>query len=508
MTPVLSLPARDTTTQPRQASPVSARQALALVVCISVAMRLLWVAVEPPNMDEGYHYLYAAHPDWSYFDHPPMMMLVIRAGLELCGGEATFFSLRLGFVLLGAGSSLLLAAFTSRWFGAWAGVYAALLWNLTPFFGLVAGGQAMPDGPFLFFALLTMIALAHALINVPGKTLPWVWVGLAWAGALLSKYHAVFLPAGAVLYMLLTPQGRRQFLAPGPYLAVVLGVIGFAPVIYWNATHYWASFAFQAGRAVGTEFRPHEVVFMVLGQMGHLTPWLWATMVLMLVGMVRGWRRLTQIEQLLTCLAVVPLAFFLAVSCVRQVCPHWPLIGFVPLMPLAGRLHVEWSERWPRAIRRALLAWSAALVSVAFLYAAHCHQPLIALDNDPALDQRGWPELAAELDARGLIGEPDTFAFTTCWHDSGQLGFALGNRMPVLCCNPTDARGFPYWSKAEDWVGKNGILITFDDNFHELAYLAPFFRRTELVAEFPMTPVRQVRVYRCIEQLQPCPYRR
>ena len=30
----------------------------------------------------------------------------------------------------------------------------------------------------------------------------------------------------------------------------------FSPVLIWNATHGWASFAFQGDRAVGLRFRP------------------------------------------------------------------------------------------------------------------------------------------------------------------------------------------------------------------------------------------------------------
>ena len=94
---------------------------LALVIGISLVLRLLWAALIMPTIDEGYHYLYAVHPDWSYFDHPPMVMVVIRAGLELCGGAVHNLSLRLGFVLMFAGSTWVLARFTAHWFGPGAG---------------------------------------------------------------------------------------------------------------------------------------------------------------------------------------------------------------------------------------------------------------------------------------------------------------------------------------------------------------------------------------------------
>src|ERR1700677_4631702 len=90
-------------------APMTARRALALVIGISLVLRIFWAALIMPTMDEGYHYLYTVHPDWSYFDHPPMVMVVLRAGLALCGGAVNNVTLRLGFVLMFAGSTWVLA---------------------------------------------------------------------------------------------------------------------------------------------------------------------------------------------------------------------------------------------------------------------------------------------------------------------------------------------------------------------------------------------------------------
>ena len=65
---------------------------------------------------------------------------------------------------------------------------------------------------------------------------------------MLSKYHAVLLPVGALLHIVCWPQARQALRKPGPYIASAIGLILFAPVIAWNASHGWASFAFQGGR--------------------------------------------------------------------------------------------------------------------------------------------------------------------------------------------------------------------------------------------------------------------
>ena len=484
--------------------------ALVVIVLGALVIRLAWVAIMPLNKDEGYHYLYSVHPSWSYFDHPPMMMLVVRGGLEICGGAVNFLSLRLGFVILSTATSWVLARWTARQFGEWAGVCAALWWNLAPFYSLGAGGQAMPDGPFLFFALLTMVALTRALIDSPNRTVPWIFVGLAWAAAMLSKYHGIFLPAGAVLYILLTPNACRVLITPGPYLAVLIGIAGFTPVLYWNATHGWASFMFQGERALGTSFRPQELATMILGQMGFLTPGLWAALVYVLVLHLRRWQTVKPEERLMVCLAIVPLAFFLSVACVRKVHPHWTLLGFLPLMPLLGKQFVDWYRSWPKLSVGITAGWAVCFVLLAFLFAGHARFGLVTLDRDPAADQGGWESLAKRLDALGVVDKPNTFLFTGNWHESGQIGFALAGRSPVVCYSTYDARGFALWSRPDDWVGKDGILISFDNLPWEPQDFAPYFDRVELLDDFWMTrsgqPLRPVRVFHCSRQLKPFPF--
>lgn len=179
--------------------------------------------------------------------------------------------LRIGFIALFAGSTWLLARLTTRCYGELAGFLAALALNLTAYYGLAASTFALPDGPLLFFWLLTIDRLTIAMnltaphenevrgtigerrgarqSTTPSDLLPWLWVGLAWGAAMLSKYHGIFLPMGAFFYIVLHPPARRWLAHPGPYIAAAIGLLVFSPVIVWNATHGWASFLFQGGRA-------------------------------------------------------------------------------------------------------------------------------------------------------------------------------------------------------------------------------------------------------------------
>ena len=495
----------------RLAGPIGPRLALVAVLAASVLLHLVWGAALEASNDEAYHFLYTTHPDLSYFDHPPMTAWVAKAGLLLCGNEVSPLSLRLGFVLMFAASGWVLARFTARWFGDWAGVYAAILLNVSGYYA-AAGGFALPDVPYLFFALLTMWALSEALVAKPGEFAPWGWVGLAFGAALLSKYHAVFLPAAAGLYLLVTPGARRILLTPGPYLAIAVGFALFAPVLAWNANHGWASFRFQGGRAVGSGFQPEGLLASLLGPVLYLLPWVWYVLVAALVARVRHFRSVAGIDRLLVCLAVVPLTFFVVVSCFRWTLLHWPLVGFISLYPLAGAKWAEWAAAHPRWSRRAVALMVAAVLAGAAVGYAQARHGVFRFEGgkDPLADVSGWESVAAELEAREFLAKPQTFVFTTKWYDSGQLAFSLRGRVPTLCYNPGDARGFAFWSTPEQWVGWTGYLVTTEDDEWEVEMVRPYFTRVRKVAEFPMTrggvPFRTVRVWRCVNQKYPFPF--
>jgi dolichyl-phosphate-mannose-protein mannosyltransferase len=346
---------------------------------------------------------------------------------------------------------------------------------------------------------------------------------LAWGGAMLSKYHGVFLPLGAALYVLLHRPMRRWLVQPGPYLALGLGLVLFSPVIVWNAGHGWASFLFQGGRAVGSGMvRPDYLTVALLAQAVYLFPWIWVPLVVILFRECRQWRRSAVAhERLWLCLAVVPLGVFTLVACFRPVLPHWGLIGLVALLPILGR---NWSarlEKRPELTRRILAVCAAfSLVFLAFtivefrfgmLQRGHDGRGgLIEGRNDPTLDLYGWDQVAGRIKQLGLIDKPDTFVFTRYWYQSAQLAYALGREHAVLCYNADDPRGFAFWSRPEDWVGRDGILVVVGEPDAQSRYFGRWFTHVEMVSDFWVErcgkPVRRIGLYRCVQQRVAYPF--
>ncbi len=499
------------------------RRALFILVVSSALVRLIGASALGLGNDEAYHYLYAVHPALSYYDHPPMMAWVEMAGLALAGGQASAWALRIGFIAMFAGSTWILARFTARAYGEWAGFVAAFALNVTGYYGLAAATFALPDGPLLFFWLLTLDRLSVALDEPSGARLrPWVWVGLAWGGAMLSKYHAVFIPAATALYVVLHRPMRRWLFRPGPYLAFGLGLIVFSPVIIWNARHGWVSFLFQGGRAVGSVLpRPDYLAGALLAQASYLFPWIWVPLFVVLLRQRRDWRRLSASEGLMVCLAVLTLTVFTLVACFRPVLPHWGLIGLVPMLPILGR---NWSQRLrkkPEPTRRLFAACAGFSVLVLALTIAehrfgwlqrgsHGGWGLVDARTDPTLDLYGWNEVAARIKQLGLVDDPGTFVFARYWYQCAQLAYALGPDHSVICYNTEDPRGFAFWSRPEDWVGRDGILVIVGEREAWPRYFGRWFTRVEPIAEFWVErqgkPVRRIELHRCTRQRLAFPF--
>ena len=428
------------------------RRWLWVLIVVSGVLRLAFAWSVGPGNDEAYHALFAIHLDWSYFDHPPMMALIARLGMLLSDGRLSIGAMRVGFILLGAGSTWLMARLTARFYGQRAGLIAAFLLNATVYYGVATGTFILPDGPLLFFWLLTLDYMATAFLT-PGRLGPWLGVGFAWGCALLSKYHAVFLPMGATLYMIFEPTARRRLREFGPYLAFGLGLLMFSPVVWWNSTHGWASFAFQGERAqAGGGFRADFLALAVLGQVAYLLPWIWLPLWIALIRAGRVSRHSgASAERFFLTQAAVPTLIFLLVSTQRMILPHWSLVGMIPAFPLLGR---DWASLNLRTLRRrvVILAIIPVLGMVCFVAEAQwgvlqkgAKHGLGLLDpaNDPTVDMFGWDQVANELRNRGLLDHPNTFLFTSKWYHSGHLAFATENCIPILPCNPARAHPSP-----------------------------------------------------------------
>ncbi|PZW50930.1 4-amino-4-deoxy-L-arabinose transferase-like glycosyltransferase [Humitalea rosea] len=382
------------------------------------AARLAATAVLPLAPDEAYYRIWSRALAWGYLDHPPMVAAWIRAGTLVFGDTA--FGLRvMGPVGLGLASLALWDAgrrlFPER---PEAGVWAAALFNTTLF---VNAGAVLvtPDTPQMVFWCLSLWALARLHASQDGRW--WLAVGGMAGLTLLSKYTAVLLGAGIVLWVVLAARHwlRDWRLWVGGLLAVAV----FAPVIAWNAAHGWASFAKQGGRA-GTEATHPGLRFvweLLGGQIGLATPLVF----LLCVAGVAAFRR-RPAGGLLAALVLPGAALFLWQSFGSRVQGNWPAILYpAACLAAAGCLGPGW-DRW----RRPAVGLGLTLVVLGFVQAAWGPLPL-PRRQDPSLARLGgWPGFVAEVEAARRAGGYGFIAAEE-YGLAGELAFLLPG-VPVV----------------------------------------------------------------------------
>src|SRR5205814_6179828 len=254
-------------------SPSDARLArdTTLAVLALVALRLVAAAWTPLTFDEAYYWMWSKHLASGYYDHPPMVALVIRLGTMIAGD--TELGVRLVSILLALPMSWAVYRATAILFGSMRlAATATILLNVT----LMAAVGTMivtPDAPVLVASCFVLFALAKVLET--GRGAWWLAAGAAVGAALLSKYTALFFGPAIAIWLVIVPKLRHWLVSPWLYLGGMVALALFSPVILWNADHHWVSFIKQIGRARIEDFRPAFIAELIPTQVVFATPLVW-----------------------------------------------------------------------------------------------------------------------------------------------------------------------------------------------------------------------------------------
>jgi 4-amino-4-deoxy-L-arabinose transferase-like glycosyltransferase len=348
---------------------------------------------------------------------------------------------------------------TAALFGAWAGLWAAVLANLCPVIGVTAGTWVLPDGP-LFTALLGATLCLIGALPAEGRA-AWGWwlgAGICSGLALLSKYSAGLTILGAIGFLLTQRESRRWLRRPHPYVAGLAALLVFSPVLLWNARNGWVSFLFQGGRAEG-RFNLLGPVLTLAGSALFLLPWIWLPLVVCGFDAVRRGPA-DRGSWLLVSLAAPPIVFFTLVSLWGRVLFHWAAPGYLMLLPLLGDAIARRQGR-----RRWLVATAAIVILGVAVVGSEVRfdwLPVVIGDfrpgKNPALAAVDWTSLSQELAERGLLNRPGLVVAATRWLDAGKIDYALGGRVPVICLG-SDPREYGIIAPVGDYAGADVLIV-------------------------------------------------
>jgi 4-amino-4-deoxy-L-arabinose transferase-like glycosyltransferase len=413
--------------------------AVAALVAAMTALRVIYASVIDLRTDEAYYWTWSKENVLSFLDHPPMIAWFIRFGTAIFGD--TNLGVRFAGIVAMLATQLLLADIVRRLtHDVRAVMFAVLMPEAALYYGLLMA-KVSPDVALIPFAVAMVWALVRLTESNDGRW--WLAAGLFAGLALLSKFTAVML-LPAVLAFMLVPNWRRRWLtSPYPWLAALIAVVVFLPVLSWNAGHDWASFRFQFVRAIAT----HELSFRTVGEFIGLQFGLVGIILLPVVlsGVAltawRGYRRGDAIAILLSTCVIVPFGYFFWKSLSLRVGDTWPMflwpIGFAAV---ALNIAILPREGWPAWLIKSTVPWTVAgiasgivFVVLVFLYSTVCPWNLIGR-TDPIGGEAGYEQVVnraqAELQKIGA-----TWIATSDYRTYAMLRWYFRDRVPVIEIN-------------------------------------------------------------------------
>lgn len=288
------------------------------------------------TVDEAHYVLYGKIPDFSYFDHPPLVGWV----------QAFFQMFSLHHLVQARISSILISLLTSvlalnflknRGTTERHAQLAVLALNLTPMFNAMSVAL-LPDT--LLMPLTLLIVSTTEKILGRSSFSNWLQLGL-WLGlAGLSKYTAALYVAALILVFIY--RGRiKELLKPQLWLGVAVAALVVSPVIYWNIKNGWISLKYQGDHV----FSFDSSIFRNLGAsvLIQLISWGIGPFLLTLsvfFFMVLRFKQLKPYQLTLIFLSVF-LGFFIYIGLSTPLLPHWMLIFFVLGLPVAVAFLLE-----------------------------------------------------------------------------------------------------------------------------------------------------------------------
>ena len=408
---------------------------LIVLLVVSAIVRGVLAAWLEFGNDEVYYWTYALYPDWSHFDHPPMVGWVIQLFSLNLLFDSEFF-IRLASVVIMTANTYIIYRIGKDLKDATTGLYAALLYTASIYAFVITGIFIMPDTPLMLFWLLAVwTAIKYFLVKVPepveGPTdsemvlrqaqQPWllIFFGLFTGLAMLSKYSGVFLWVGMGLYILVF--NRKLLKNPYLYLSLLISAFCCIPILYWNIKYNFASLSFHGERVGGGALNFSTFGTELAGEFFYNNP---VNFVLAIIAVVAAFKKRLNLEKsaqrLILCIALPMIALFWVFSLTRPTLPHWNAPAYVSLILLSAAYLKDKHETLPQSIIAALsvllitLVVGVAEIKTGFIPLDKHTEPEQIGRDDFTVDMYGWRQLGekfadfrAQKIAEGVMNEED-----------------------------------------------------------------------------------------------------
>ena len=445
--------------------PAQARDARRLfwtLFALVLATKLLVAARLPVFVDEAFYWLEGQHLAPAYSDLPGLTAWLARLGVTLGGDNA--LGLRLPFLLIAALVPWMVVRVTARDYGEAYGWQAGSFALLLPLAGTL-GLLALPDAPMALATLLCIDAGARLLRRVSAGASLELALGLT-VGA-LSHYRFIAVIGVGLVALLLLADGRKLLRDARVWTAIAIGAAAWTPLVAWNLDNADAGLRFQLVDRHPWSFHVEGLWFIAI-QALLVTPLLFVALA------VAGWRgnksaspvsRYFALLGGLVVLGFFGLGFF---ADTERVSFHWPLPGYLALVPLLPAVLAA----WPRWLRGA--TWGLAGLGLVAMLGYYVAVSIPEVRSRAATEKwypsnfAGWDELAETVRLVRSQMPEDTRIVAGNFKLGAELGFALDDPRIAVLDHPLNhkhgrAPQLRLWGLAtagrEDWGDAPVLLV-------------------------------------------------
>lgn len=380
------------------------RYVIYLIIISTIIRGLLAWILELGN-DEVYYRLYALYPDWSHFDHPLLVGLVMQITTINLLFQSEFF-LRLGAVLIGAVNLWIIFKIGIQIKNPKTGYYASLLYAASIYSSIITGVFILPDSPqslFWIWAIYLMIKTIPKNPHEPKSGINMMKIGIIIGLGILSKYTTVFLWFGIAIYIL--AYNRYWLKSRWLYISLLTTVIITLPIIIWNLQNDFISLSFHSERIdiSGSAINPGYFLTEIGGEFLYNNPINFVLIILSIVAAFRGKLSLDQKYIRIVLLSGLPLIItFLVFSLFRSILPHWTSPGYNSLIPLAAVYIAQHRSKEKRGLPKVIISALLLIIAIIVLGLSQIKYGVFELNqpkeyhrigmNDPTLDLFGYKQ--------------------------------------------------------------------------------------------------------------------
>ena len=404
-------------------------QIIAVLLAALIVVRGVVAAVTPLAFDEAYYWQWSKTLAWGYYDHPPLIAFMIRAGTALFGD--TSIGVRLVPLLLSVVATIAVwRAGATLLESEHAGALSALIFNAMPMMG-VEMLVATPDSPQIAAAAVLFYALAKLVQTGNGAW--WIAAGVAAGFGLLAKYTTLFLGLGMLFWLLAVPSQRRWLLTVWPYLGGAAALLMFLPVILWNANHDWISFRLQFSRVGSGGFTLRYLGEFLAGQIGLASPFI---AILGVAGLISIARSGDSKRALVTALMVPAIAFFVWQSLRSRVQGNWPSFLYPAFAVAAVAASLSPALQAWKGLRWSARAASPVALGLTGLIYAQAVWGIVPVVREPIsrLLAVGIGRVADDIEILRAQNNANAI-LTTSYEMRSWLSFYLPTKPPVIQVN-------------------------------------------------------------------------